>query len=64
MVAVGWVRVVIRMSRLARMVLLLFVKRRTELRTGWKMAALPCESRAERLFLFPVIPSYSLGFPE
>ncbi len=30
----------------------------------WKIAVLPCESRAERLFLFPVIPSYSLGFPE
>ena len=52
MVAVGWVRVVIRMSRLARMVLLLFVEGRAELRTGWKMAALPCGSRAERLFRF------------
>jgi hypothetical protein len=51
MVAVGWVRVVIRMSRLARMVLLLFVEGRAELRTGWKMAALPCGSRAERFFV-------------
>lgn len=52
MVAVGWVRVVIRMSRLARMVLLLFVEGRAELRVGWKMAALPCGSRAERFFSF------------
>ena len=28
------------------------VEGRAELRTGWKMAALPCGSRAERLFRF------------
>nr|DAL84194.1 MAG TPA: hypothetical protein [Caudoviricetes sp.] len=28
------------------------VEGRTELRVGWKMAALPCGSRAERLFRF------------
>lgn len=29
----------------------------------WKIAALPYGSRAERLFLFPAIPAYSIGFP-
>lgn len=30
----------------------------------WKIAALPYGSRAERLFLFPAIPAYSIGFPK
>nr|DAF51583.1 MAG TPA: hypothetical protein [Siphoviridae sp. ctZgu8] len=35
-----------------RMVVLQQVEGRTELRVGWKMAALPCGSRTERLFSF------------
>nr|DAM23674.1 MAG TPA: hypothetical protein [Caudoviricetes sp.] len=34
------------------MVVLLQVEGRTELRAGWKIAALPYGSRAERLFSF------------
>nr|DAF72544.1 MAG TPA: hypothetical protein [Caudoviricetes sp.] len=34
------------------MVVLQQVKGCLELRTGWKMAALPCGSKAERLFPF------------
>ena len=55
MAAAGWAWALIRMPRtvrLARMVLLLPVEGRAELRVGWKMAALPCGSRAERLFRF------------
>nr|DAU92723.1 MAG TPA: hypothetical protein [Caudoviricetes sp.] len=29
-----------------------------------KQAVLPCGSRAERLFLFPLFPADSRGFPE
>ena len=41
------------------------VEGRTELRVGWKVAALPCGSRAERLFLFTGDSLvFTLGFPE